>query len=292
MKGNFMLKTTLLAGATAAALAGSGLALAADAAPASPHTFAANVGLYSQYVFRGLTQTDRDPAVQGGFDYTYNFGSNNFYAGTWLSNISWLKDGGGYSSSSLENDWYAGFKGAIGASDFSYDVGYLYYYYPGTVVAVTGEKGDTQELYGALGWKWFTAKLSYGVGSKTFGVRDSKGTWYLDLSASVPLADSGVTLMAHWGDKKFKGTDARNTVSGPIPWSNDRLYSYKDWKLGATYDMGKASDVFKGTTVGGYWTGTTGATKEGYGTPTDGGFSSYPHYLGKSTFTAFIQKTF
>ena len=40
------------------------------AAPASPHTFAYNVGLYSQYIFRGLTQTREDPAIQGGVDYT------------------------------------------------------------------------------------------------------------------------------------------------------------------------------------------------------------------------------
>ena len=46
---------------------------AAPAAPASPHTFAGNIGLFSQYIFRGLTQTNEKPAVQGGFDYSYNF---------------------------------------------------------------------------------------------------------------------------------------------------------------------------------------------------------------------------
>jgi uncharacterized protein (TIGR02001 family) len=54
---------------------------------ASPVT--ANVGVFSQYVFRGLTQTDRHPAVQGGFDYAHPSG---LYAGTWLSNISWFTD--------------------------------------------------------------------------------------------------------------------------------------------------------------------------------------------------------
>src|SRR3990172_3983972 len=159
MKGIAMLKSMLTAGAMAAALAGPGAALAAE--PASPHAFAANVGLFSQYIFRGLNQTNEDPAVQGGFDYSWNFGPGSFYVGTWLSNIAWLRDGGQYSSSSLENDWYLGLKGPIGKSDFTYDVGFLYYYYPGTVIPIVGEKGDTQELYGALGWKWFTAKYSY-----------------------------------------------------------------------------------------------------------------------------------
>src|SRR5512140_3616978 len=62
---------------------------AAASAPASPHTVTGNVGITSQYVFRGLTQTDGKPAVQGGFDYAH---SSGLYAGTWLSNISWFTD--------------------------------------------------------------------------------------------------------------------------------------------------------------------------------------------------------
>src|SRR5450830_273490 len=62
---------------------------AAAAAPASPHTFTGNVGLVSQYIFRGLTQTNGDPAIQCGADYSH---ASGFYAGTWLSNISWYTD--------------------------------------------------------------------------------------------------------------------------------------------------------------------------------------------------------
>src|SRR5450759_2863878 len=62
---------------------------AEPAAPASPHTFTGNVGLVSQYIFRGLTQTNGDPAIQGGADYSH---ASGFYAGTWLSNISWFTD--------------------------------------------------------------------------------------------------------------------------------------------------------------------------------------------------------
>src|SRR3979411_2439243 len=127
MKGMIMIKETLKAGAIAAAFALPGLAFgqaapAADAKPAeakpaeetSPHAFTANVGLFSQYIFRGLTQTNNRPAVQGGFDYAYNFGPASVYVGSWNSNISWLTDGGQYSSSSLESDLYGGFKGNFG----------------------------------------------------------------------------------------------------------------------------------------------------------------------------------
>ena len=111
--------------ALAAILAMGSAAAQQPAAPASPHTVTANIGLFSQYVFRGLTQTDRDPALQGGFDYSH---ASGFYLGTWASNISWLKDGNLYNGGgSLEWDFYGGLKGPIGKSDFTYDVGLAYY---------------------------------------------------------------------------------------------------------------------------------------------------------------------
>ena len=74
-------------------------AAAAPAAAAPAYTIGYNVGLYSQYVFRGLTQTSEKPAIQGGVDYSH---ASGFYAGAWASNVSWLEDGGYYDSSSLE----------------------------------------------------------------------------------------------------------------------------------------------------------------------------------------------
>jgi uncharacterized protein (TIGR02001 family) len=198
-----MIRKTVIAGALAAAFApGLALAQAPAPAPASPHTLTGNVGLYSQYIFRGLTQTDRDPALQGGFDYSH---SSGLYLGTWGSNISWLRDFGSYSGGgSLELDFYGGFKGNIGKSDFTYDVGALYYWYPGDV-APGFVKADTLELYGALGWKWLSVKYSHSVKNKTFGVPDSRGTYYLDFTANVPLGGTGLTAIAHWGKQKFDG---------------------------------------------------------------------------------------
>jgi uncharacterized protein (TIGR02001 family) len=240
---------------------------AAAAEPASPHTLTGNVGLYSQYMFRGVSQTNTDPALQGGLDYSH---SSGFYAGTWLSNISWLTDVAAYSSSSLEWDVYGGYRGTFGNSDFGYDVGLLQYYYPGTVIP-GGVKADTLEAYGAVTWKWLSAKYSHSLGNKTFGVPDSRGTWYLDLSANYPLTDK-LSLQAHYGKQKFSGT-----VAGV---SNDSFASFEDYKLGLSYALPKDF------TVGGYYTSTSmnAAQKIWY--------SNATRFLGKDTFVAFVQKTF
>lgn len=235
----------LLAAAAAATLLSPAFAVAQE----SPHSFGANVGLYSQYVFRGLAQTNEEPAIQGGFDYSYAFSGApvTFYAGTWGSNISWLQDANLYSGGgSLELDFYGGLKGNIGASDFTWDVGYLYYWYPGdTPVAVPPGyfiDADTQELYAALGWKWFTVKYSYAI-SDAFGFSNSDGSDYLDISASVPLGETGLTAGAHWGTFNF---------------DNNSAADYDDWKVSLTYDMGKLSKVMDGVTVGVAYTDTNG----------------------------------
>ncbi len=232
-----------------------------------------NLGLYSQYMFRGLTQTNKDPALQGGFDYSH---ASGLYVGTWGSNISWLTDSStvtGYTSSSLELDVYGGYRGSLG--DIGYDVGLLYYYYPGThstTVAPGTFKADTLEVYGGVSWKWLSAKLSVAVSDETFGVPNSDGTWYLDLGVNYPMTDK-LTLNAHYGIQEFKGS-----TSGI---SNDSFASYKDWKLGVSYALPNAF------TVGAYYTDTDmNATQTAFYT------NSLNRFVGKETFTVFVQKTF
>ncbi len=109
--------------AVAALLPTAALAQTPPAAtpPAPDYTFTANAGLFSEYIFRGISQTAGKPAVQGGFDWAH---SNGFYLGTWGSNISWLEDFGAYTRSSLEWDFYGGYKANFpGSEDWSYDVG-------------------------------------------------------------------------------------------------------------------------------------------------------------------------
>jgi len=264
------MRKSILPLAIAAALAIPSVAGAQQAAPAaaapSPHTLTGNAGFFSQYIFRGATQTDGKPALQGGFDYGH---SSGLYAGTWASNISLLGDAGAYTSSSLEWDFYGGYKGAI-TGDFGYDVGLLYYYYPGRAApGVT--KADTLEAYGALTWKWLSAKLSYSLGD-TFGVKNSSGTYYLDFTATYPLSDK-LNLVGHYGIQKYDGSN--------FGVSNDDFASYKDWKLGLTYTLPKDF------TVGAYYTDTSMiATQTTFYTNPAGRF------LGKDTVTVYLQKAF
>ena len=171
--------------------------------PVEPYTITGNFGIYSQYIFRGLTQTDRKPAFQGGFDLATPGG---FYAGTWGSNISWLHDAGVVDhGASLEWDFYGGYKYAFN-DDWGMDVGVLQYWYPGDYLeGVT--KPNTTELYIAGNWKWVSLKYSHAV-SNTFGIPDSHNSWYLDLSANYPLTETW-TLNTHVGSAGIQGADQR-----------------------------------------------------------------------------------
>jgi uncharacterized protein (TIGR02001 family) len=101
-----------------------GALAAVTAAPAFAQevTVSGNVALATDYAFRGVSQTDESPAIQGGFDAA--FGDSGFYAGTWASNINFGTGGG-----NLELDVYGGYKFALGP--VAMDVGVIGYYYPG-----------------------------------------------------------------------------------------------------------------------------------------------------------------
>lgn len=195
-------------------------AFAADE-PASPHTLTGNFNFTNNYMFRGITQTDDKPALQGGFDYSH---ASGVYLGTWASNISWLDASG---KSSMEWDVYGGYK--FNAGPVAFDVGVLQYAYPGSKVnGVTS--ADTTELYGAASWLGFTAKYSHAV-SDLFGTTDSKGSYYPELNYANEIG-AGFTASAHVGRQHVK-----NGVS------------YNDWKLGVS------KEIF-GLTVGAYYVDT------------------------------------
>jgi uncharacterized protein (TIGR02001 family) len=256
--------------------------LALPAAPAlaqaaSPLSWSANVGLFSDYLFRGVSQTNGDPAVQGGFDLGYEAGPVNLYAGTWASNVSWLTDSGAYTSSSMEWDFYGGVNGKFGKSDIGYDVGLLYYYYPGTK-APGAVSANTTEIYGALSWKWLSAKYSYSL-SDYFGLRDinnnkTDGTWYLDLKAKYEFegAAKGLAVFGHYGITEIAGTYGVNADP-----------SYNDWNIGASYTV--QSSVFKDTEIGAYWSDTANINRAVYTNPQ--GYDT-----AKGMFVAYVKKTF
>ena len=194
----------------------------------SQHTVTANVGAYSQYVFRGLTQTNERPAIQGGADYAH---SSGFYAGTWLSNVSWFSDTNAGNSNSLEWDLFTGFKKSWD-NGLTADVGYLRYQYPGSYPSLPAGTVEphTDEAYVAFGWKWATLKYSYAF-SDLFGVEDSKASNYLDLTVTVPLNDQ-FTIAAHAGRQSFTGASTAARQAGT---TNDALYTYDDYRVTLTY---------------------------------------------------------
>ncbi len=210
------------------ALALPGIAMAEEASP-----FTANVSLVSDYLYRGISQTGAKPAIQGGVDYAH---SSGLYAGVWGSNISWLSDAAVASNASVELDTYFGFKSSF-AEDFSYDVGFLRYNYPGTYAA-GAVKADTDEVYGALGYKWVTVKYSYSLGD-TFGVASAKGTNYLDLSANYTFEDAGVTLGAHFGKQTYKGAAAAAATYSDYKLSVSK--SFSGYALGLAYSKTNAA---------------------------------------------------
>lgn len=241
--------------------------LAAVAAE-SAHTLTGNVGLYSNYVFRGISQTSGEPAIQGGLDYTHQSG---LYLGTWASNVSWLEDFQGYTNGSVEIDLYGGFRGSLGDSGVSFDVGAIQYLYPGDRPAgIT--KADTTELYGALSWKWFTLKYSHALSDEVFGFGpNADGSGYLNLAASMPLGESGLTLGAHWGTFKFENFGAQD---------------YDDWGVRLSYDLGKLGSATSGVSVGVMYTDTNARKGNWSNAPAQGG-----DFLGKDTFTFWIAKS-
>ena len=221
-----MTKRTTTIGFAALLAMASLPAFAQTAAPASDWAFTGNAGLFSDYRFRGISQTNKKPAFQGGFDLAH---ASGFYLGNWNSNI----DSKFYGGSNLEMDFYGGFKGAVDA--FSYDVGALYYYYPGS----ENPKYDNTELYVAAGWGPLSMKYSYAV-SDFFSLPDSDGSWYLDTKLTYPLSKE-LTLIGRVGYQSLKGGAKITELDGSGPkdsitdWSIGVNYDVSGWILGASY---------------------------------------------------------
>jgi uncharacterized protein (TIGR02001 family) len=182
----------------------------ATALPAVSHADVAfNVGAVSDYRYRGISQTRLKPALQGGVD----FSQGGLYLGAWASTIKWIKDGGG--GADVELDLYGGYKGEL-TKGLTYDVGVLAYQYPGHDLGVSP---NTTEIYGALTYGPVTAKYSHSV-SNLFGFSDSKGSGYLDLSATFEITD-GWMLTPHIGRQTVKNLGVASYTDASLTLSKD-----------------------------------------------------------------------
>jgi uncharacterized protein (TIGR02001 family) len=180
------------------------------------------VALMSNYIGRGLAQSVGNPSVQAELDYNP---SDGLYAGLDGTSINWIDQVYPGDSVSLELDAYAGYRKTIG--DWTFKSGVLRLQFPGRYVAQTPPvaRPDTTEVFGYAGWRNLSAKLNYSI-TDAFGTPDSRGSWYLDLSATVPVTGRW-SLGAHLGRKQARGHD-------PVTGLENARASYTDYRLAVT----------------------------------------------------------
>lgn len=232
------------------AMAEEAAAAAPAAAPASPHTLTANIGFFSQYVFRGITYTDEQFAVQGGFDYAH---ASGFYAGVWATNV----DQDALYGNTVEVDLYGGYANTIGDTGIGYNVGFLQFYYPNNEkiedkfgIVGADESPNTTELNAALTWKWLTLKYSYAVSNffalddDADGQGDSDGSDYIELNFAYTLPKD-INLVAHVGHQRVEGRGDMDYTDFLIGVNKNFSIAGTDgWNAGINYTTTDADDDF------------------------------------------------
>ncbi|MGW8189302.1 TorF family putative porin [Sphingomonas sp. ABOLH] len=207
-------------------------AFAQDTAPPEPITISGSATVASDYRFRGVSQTDKNVAVQGGITVAHESG---VYIGTWGSNLAgW----GTFGGANLELDLIAGYKHSFG--DATVDAGVTWYTYPGGF-----DETDVVEFYGKVsgtaGPATLTAgvfyapkqtSLSYVTASATPlipGDGRKEDNIYLSGDAAAGVPNTPVTLKAHIGYSDG------NPGLGPNGTSMAPTGKYWDWLLGADF---------------------------------------------------------
>ncbi len=240
-------KLSPIALATSLAIGGAAIPMTASAAG----DLSANISVTNNYVWRGLTQTSNETALQGGIDYAWD---NGFYVGTWLSNVSYEQDDVAaldatatdeevaaaqeavQDAFSYEHDLYFGFAGEFGGG-VSYDIGYLYYNYDSQA------EFDFGEIYGSIGIGGFSVSLNVlanteadEVGDQDFGFGEAT---YLSLDYTLGLGND-LELSFHFGNHQG---DFNNAFNGAGDSYND--YSISLAKNGFTFTISD-TDVDEG----------------------------------------------
>ena len=203
-------------------------------------TISGSATLVTDYRFRGVSQTDKEMAVQGGLTVTHVSG---FYAGTWASNLAgW----GTFGGSNMELDLYGGYSTPI-ASGLKLDLGLTWFMYPGGAsktdfaepyVKLSGDLGPASVLVGvayapeqqALG-RVYDSGAAYLAGMPDHpGAKSDNLYLWTDASAGIPATP--VTVKAHLGYSNG------NSGLGPNGTSVAPTGEYLDWMLGADIAVG------------------------------------------------------
>lgn len=220
--------------ALAAAVGSLALATAANAEDADGLKLAFNVGANTDYVFRGVSQTDEDPSVYGGIDASLGMA----YAGVWVSNVDF---GNG---TDAEFDLYAGIKPTAGP--VSFDLGVVYY---GYIDQPTGSHEDYWE---------FKALASVPAGPATLGAAvyyspeffgKTGDATYFEVNGALPLGESKFSLSGALGYQQVKGPADYTTWNVGVGYAlNDHIgLDLRYWDT----DEHKAGKIFDSRVVAG-----------------------------------------
>ena len=207
-------KSKLLALAAAGTVAWAVSATAADDKGLDlniPGEFSATVTVTSNYVFRGITQSDNDVALQGSFDYSVGLTKSiNLDLSAWASSID-FNDG---DQATVEIDYTGGFSGSIG--NFSWGAVAIYYSYPSAAGRLNY---DYVEGAVTAGYDFGLASVSAGVSFSPDYFASSGDAWYKSLDVSVPIKlPASPTIGLHIGHQDI----AKNAVFGTpdyVDWS-------------------------------------------------------------------------
>lgn len=186
--------------ATTFAAAGFGITdgISARAGDIVPGDFSTNVTIATDYLFRGISQTDEQPAIQGGFDWSHD---NGLYAGVWASNVD-FDDG---DEAHIEIDYYVGYANTVWEA-LSYDLSFVYYSYPG---ASSGLNYNYWEVLFGLGYDLGFASLGAGVAvSDNFlGHSGTSVAPSVNAAVPIPLGDDfplALTLSGEFGHQSIE----------------------------------------------------------------------------------------
>lgn len=170
-----------------------------------------NLGATSDYRFRGISQTQNAPALQGGIDYADKSG---VYIGNWNSSVSSQLYTNG---SGLESDLYAGYKKEV--VGVTLDVGSYNYFYPRASVGSTNY--NTKEVYVGAAKGPVSVKVSQSLGDY-FATSNSKGTKYYQADVTYPIAGTKASVLAH---------------AGKTDIANNTTLDYTDYNFGVGYNI-------------------------------------------------------
>lgn len=179
---------------------------------ASGWSFSAHAALVSDYVFRGFTQTDTDPAIQGSLDLNHN---NGFYSGIWGSNVEQGPEAPvNFDGASTELDVYLGWKGRINSKGLELTARAMRYIYPGT----HDRTNNSNEMSLYLGYDFGSVAVRGGINySNDFILRVGE-SWYWDVGVELPVGSTNINLHTGRSDYSIRSgyTDYSAGISGEI----------------------------------------------------------------------------